>query len=106
MFDENLKPGDVFTDPAFVSTSTSQAVAERKFEGRYLLKIINVPGDVPRWRDISSFTGNSAEAEVLGLPNTTFKVVSREVSARQVPCGDNGQMIDQEIITLEPIIIN
>ncbi|WP_409050598.1 hypothetical protein [Variovorax guangxiensis] len=100
MFDDNLNPGDVYTDPAFVSTSTSQTVAEQKFEGCYLLKIINVPGDDPRWRDISSLTGNSKEAEVLCLPNASFRVVSRGEGAKQ----GAGVPGNREIITLEPVI--
>lgn len=102
LFDENLKPGDVYTDPAFVSTSTSQAVAEQRFSGCYLLKIINIPEDDPRLRDISSLTGNSKEAEVLGLPNMSFRVVSRGEGAKQ----GAGTVDNPEIITLEPYIIN
>lgn len=83
LFDDNLNPGDVYTDPAFVSTSTSQDVAKQKFEGSYLLKIINVPEDDPRWRDISSLTGNPKEAEVLCLPNASFRVISRGEGAKR-----------------------
>lgn len=104
LFDEKLKPGDVYTDPAFVSTSKSTDVAQQKFQGRFLLKFINIPVDDPRWRDISSLTGNATESEVLCLPNTSFRVVSRGKGAEKVEVG--GEMVDQEIITLEPIGIN
>lgn len=45
LFDENLKPGDVYTDPAFVSTSKLKEVTEVRFPGRYLLKFVNIPDD-------------------------------------------------------------
>jgi hypothetical protein len=108
LFDENLKPGDVYTDPTFVSTSKLTAVAEQKFTGRFLMKFINIPDDDPRWRDISSLTGNSTEAEVLCLPSATFRVVSREQSAKQVAVEVAGEvrMVHQEILTLEPVSIN
>lgn len=112
LFDENLKPGDVYTDPAFVSTTTLEDVADRKegaeekgkgkFAGCYLLKIINVPGNDPRWRDIHTLTGNPTEAEILGLPNMGFKVVSRGGGAGQ----GAGVVGTPEIITLEPIPIH
>ena len=108
LFDDNLKPGDVYTDPAFVSTSKLTAVAEQKFTGRFLMKFINIPVDDPRWRDISSLTDNSKESEVLCLPDTSFRVVSREKSAKEVMVEVAGkvEMVNQEIVTLEPIGIN
>lgn len=108
LFDENLKPDYVYTDPAFVSTSKSSAVVAQRFPCRFLLKFINIPKDDPRWRDISSFTANSNESEVLCLPNTSFRVISRETSSDQVAVEVAGEveMVNQEIITLEPISIN
>lgn len=100
-FDEDLNPGDEFKDPAFFSTSTSRRVAEIKFTGCYLLKIINIPANDPRVRDVSKLTGNQTEAEALFLPDSNFRVVSRGEGA---PRGA-GTVDNPEIITLEPIIV-
>ncbi len=108
LFKEDLKPGDVFTDPAFVSTSKSKKVTEVKFPGRFVLKFINIPDGDPRWRDVSSLTGNSSESEVLCLPNTSFRVISRENTGEQVEVEVAGKMeiVNQEVLTLEPIGIH
>ncbi|MGK6306739.1 hypothetical protein [Variovorax sp. DT-64] len=108
LFDDSLKPGDVYTDPAFVSTSKLTKVAEQKFTGRFLLKFIDIPVDDPRWRDISTLTDNLSESEVLCLPNTSFRVISREKTSKQVAVevGGKVEMVNQEFITLEPIGIN
>lgn len=104
LFDENLQAGDVYREPAFVSTTTLKDVAaDQKFQGRYLMKIINIPAD-ERWRNISCFTGNPGESEVLGLPNTTFRVVSRENTGNQLDL--DGETVYQEIVTIEPIGVN
>jgi hypothetical protein len=100
LFDDKLTPGDVYEDPAFVSTSTTEEVARRKFSGTFLLKVANVPENDPRWRDIASLTGNSKEAEVLCLPNAKFRVLSRGGGAKR----GAGTIDNPEIITLEPII--
>ena len=97
LIDENLKVGDVYEDPAFISTSTDINVANQKFCGRYLLKFINVPEDDQRLRDVSALTGNSKEAEVLGLPGMSYRVVTRGEGAGV----GQGTAENPEIVTLE-----
>ncbi|VTU33067.1 ADP-ribosyltransferase exoenzyme [Variovorax sp. PBS-H4] len=100
-FNADLEAGDVYTDPAFVSTSTSRDVAEQKFQGCFVLKFINIPEGDPSWRDISTLTGNPKEAEVLCLPGRTFRVFSRGEGAN----AGEGTINNPEIITLEPVFM-
>ena len=99
LIDKNLQVGAVCKDPAFISTTTDLDVAKKKFSGKYLLKFINVPEDDERLRDVSTLTGNSKEAEVLGLPSMSYRVVSR---GEEEGVGvEQGTPENPEIITLE-----
>jgi hypothetical protein len=81
-FDHGL-PGDVYEDPAFVSTSLEEEIAKGKFEGSYLLKFD--ASSEAACRNISALTGNPTEAEVLFLPNTQFRIESLVPGAEGEP---------------------
>lgn len=68
-----------YQDPAFVSTSMIKNVVQEKFPGGFLLMFKASP--TSPCRDISTLTGNPLEAEVLFLPGTTFRILSRNEAA-------------------------
>lgn len=65
--EKQLQVGDCLSDPAFVSTSTEYSIA-RSFAGEALFQIESESG-----LDISPYSLNPSEQEVLFLPHTTFR---------------------------------
>jgi hypothetical protein len=72
---DGYKPGEVVSEPAFMSTSTNPAVAQSPtFAGNVEFRILSTTG-----RDISSLSLFPGEQEILFPPGAKFYVLSKTV---------------------------
>lgn len=65
-----FKEGECFIDRAFSSTSLKKKIAKIFSKGGAYLEIESTGG-----KDISQFSGDSEEAEILFKPGTTYKII-------------------------------
>lgn len=101
VFNHNLD--DVYTDPAFVSTSMKEDIGRNFSDGMFLLKIQLDNPSMARGRDVAVLLGkaNVKEAEVLFPPGTKFKVTGMRTEQLKDDKGvDTGKQLT--VFTVKP----
>lgn len=100
VFDHQLD--EVYTDPAFVSTSTKEEIGRNFSDGKFLLKVELDNPSMASGRDVSVLLGkaNVKEAEVLFPPGTTFKVTGMLTEQLKDDKGGNAGTLT--VVTVKP----